>query len=115
MNFAHKIVTHLPLHELWCDDGLTTARRERSLFAEDIANLLRQGAVQFVVADIGRPLQWIPSGDCFDFWKREVQLHLASPESQTALDSYPGSYCYFASEWSRGNLTLPIVLLEKHH
>ena len=50
MDNAYKVVTHLPLAELWRDDGFT---RVRWLTAEDIAGLLRVGRVQFVVADVG--------------------------------------------------------------
>ncbi|WP_040550352.1 hypothetical protein [Pedosphaera parvula] len=115
MNATNKVATQLPLQELWNNDGFVAAARERWLSAKDITNLLRNGGAQFVVADVGTSLHWIPISECFDFWKREVQPHLASPESKAALGNYPDSYCYFASEWSRGNLTSPIVVLEKQH
>ena len=114
MDATLKIVTQIPLVELWRDDGFTTTSRERWLAADDIASLLRVGRIQFVVADVGTPLRWISLGDCYDFWKREVQPHLAAPESKTSLDDFPGGYCYFASEWSSRD-GAPIIVCERHH
>ena len=48
-----RIVTHLPLRELWRDDGLKTTARIRSLTEDDIRSLLRYGKIQFVVVDVG--------------------------------------------------------------
>jgi len=67
-----RIITRLPLTELWRDDGFATATRGRSLTSEDVRRLLRLGPVQFVVADLGAAPQWIPKGECFHFWKNEV-------------------------------------------
>ena len=53
MDAGLKIVTHLPLRELWRDDGLKISRRVRSLTEDDIRSLLRSGPIQFVVVDVG--------------------------------------------------------------
>jgi len=115
MNTALKVVTQLPLTELWRDSKLMTTSCIRPLTAEDIAVLLRVGPVQFVVADVGSPLRWIPLGECYEFWKMEVKPHLAAPVSQASLDDFPDNYFYFASEWSGDNGTTPIIVCEKHH
>ena len=47
------IVTHLPLQELWRDDGFSTTARDRSLTEEDVRSLLASGPVQIVVVDVG--------------------------------------------------------------
>jgi hypothetical protein len=107
-----RIVTQLPLRELWREDGFSTAKRGRSLTAVDVRELLAAGVVQFVVADVGAALRWIPQSECFDFWKREARPHIASEAA--ILDQFPGGYCYFASQWA-GEPTTPIVVLEKHH
>ena len=93
-----KDETQLPLTELWRDDGFNTISRDRWLTVDDITCLLRVGRVQFVVADVGASPRWIPLRDCYDFWKREAQPHLAAPESCPSLDDFPDDYCYFASE-----------------
>ena len=98
MDIKLKIVTHLPLRELWRDDGFISASRGRSLTRDDITDLLWAGAVSFVVADVGLSLQWIQLDDCYQFWKDEVKSHLAEG-SRAFLDDFPGSYFYFAFEW----------------
>jgi len=114
MDAALKVVTQMPLTELWRDDGFTTTSRVRWLTADDITSLLRAGRVQFVVADVGVSPRWIPLGECYDFWKREAQPHLAAPESRASLDDFPDGYCYFASEWSSQD-GAPIIVCERHH
>jgi hypothetical protein len=115
MNTAHRIVTKLPLTEVWCQDGFTTTMRIRHLTAVDITSLLRVGRVQFVVADLGLPLHWVPVDECYDFWKTEVRLHLALPESRVVLEDFPDGYCYFAFEWSGRDDIAPIVVCERQH
>jgi hypothetical protein len=115
MDVTKKIITKLPLVELWRADGFTSASRVRWLTAENIVELLQFGRVQFVVADVGVLPHWISLVNCFDFWKREVQPHLAAPDSKVSLDSFPDDYCYFASEWSGESKNVPIVVCEKHH
>ena len=108
-----RIVTQLPLRELWRDDGFSTRARGKVLTHDDVREFLTSGPVQFVLADVGRAPRWIPASECFDFWKGEVKSHLADGAG-VSLSEFPGEYCYFASLWE-GKLTAPIVLLEKHH
>ena len=115
MDVSLKVVTRLPLQELWQDNGFTTTARSRSLTREDINSLLRIGPVQFVVADVGTPLRWIELGDCYEFWKAEAKPHLATVGSSATLKDFPEMYCYFASLWDSGDTVGPIVALEKHH
>lgn len=113
MDIRLKIVTRLPLTELWRDDGFSTSARGRSLTDTDILELLASGPVQFVVADVGRPLRWIPTRECRHFWRDEAKPHLAS-EARAYLDDFPGGYCYFASQWEEESAAL-IIVLEKQH
>jgi hypothetical protein len=109
-----RIVTHLPLRELWRDDGFLTTARGRSLTKKDVHKFLGPGPVQFVVVDVGTAPLWIPLKDCFAFWKGEVQHHFAA-EAPVILDQFPGEYCYFASLWDGTDAATPLVVLEKHH
>jgi hypothetical protein len=115
MDATLKVITQLPLAELWREDGFSTTSRIGWLSAEQIVSQLRAGRVQFVVADIGSAPRWIAFSDCFDFWKREAQPHFAAPDSRVSFDDFPGGYCYFASEWSRADRSIPIVVFERHH
>jgi hypothetical protein len=108
-----RVVSQIPMTELWDCEGLLPAARHRPLRGTDVAALLRQGTVRFVVADIGQRLRWVPPSDCYGFWKTELQPWIV--ESDTFdLDNFPGEYCYAASEWLDGNPS-PLVLLEKYH
>jgi hypothetical protein len=111
---AHfRIVTQLPLRELWRDDGFSTTTRGKSLSVDDVRDFLGSGPVEFVVVDVGVAPRWIPQNECFNFWKHEAKSHLASG-MKVVLSEFPGGYCYFASHWE-GETSTPIVLLEKHH
>lgn len=113
MDINLRVVTQLPLRELWRGDGFSTTARRKSLTHDDVREFLTSGPVQFVIADVGAAPRWIPPIDCFDFWKNEAKPHLAS-DGNASLNAFPGGYCYFASQWE-GQSTAPIVLLEKHH
>jgi hypothetical protein len=104
-------VNKLPLSRLLTPRG--DATRMGDIGAESIRELLRRGAVRFVVADVGSELRWVPQVDCFELWKRELQPHLAEPDQLVRLDAFPGCYAYFASQWDDG--AEPIVLLSKTH
>ncbi len=106
-------VNRLPLDRLWREGEFIDAERGPTLNKPELGELLRQGSVQFVVASIGRPLSWIPIDECYEYWKQDIQGHLADPNG-AYLDDFPGGYCYFVSKW-RTNETRAIVLLEMQH
>ncbi|WP_245320307.1 hypothetical protein [Bradyrhizobium lablabi] len=111
---AEKIVTQMPLTELWNAHGPLDARRAGNLGETDIERLLRDGS-SFVVAETGQPLRWIEEGDRFAFWKAEVKCRLVAPDKDGFhLDDYPGNYCYIAAMWERVSRP-PVIVLEKHH
>jgi len=114
MRFDQRIVSQTPLHELWNDRGVVTDKELRELNAADIAELLRVGKVQFVVANVGSPLKWVPVDECYSFWKSEVKNHLADPAANNYLEDFPDEYCYFASEWETKGVE-PVVLLVMSH
>ncbi|HLM58984.1 MAG TPA: hypothetical protein VK422_22965 [Pyrinomonadaceae bacterium] len=114
MRFDQRIVSQMPLRELWNGRGVVSVKELRELNASDIAELLRGGKIHFVVADVGSPLTWVPVDECYDFWKSEVKSHLAVPDAENYLGNFPDEYCYFASEWESG-MGGPIVLLAKSH
>jgi hypothetical protein len=117
MNASQRIVTEFPLTELWNSLGPVPYQRANHLGADEIADMLRQGKVQFIVADCGYLLDWISMDRCFQFWKSEVKPRLVEPEVADKgfrLQGYPGEYCYVASRWV-GDDAEPVVLLEKAH
>ena len=114
MDGDQKIVSRMPVEELWAGRRLVSTNRVRDLEASDIVGLLRSDVVRFVVADIGKPFAWIPNDERYAFWKGEVKAHLAPPEAKAALGDFPDEYCYFASEWKSVDGDT-IILLSKAH
>jgi hypothetical protein len=110
-----RVVTELPLSRLWDAEGDIEAIRERWLTRDSLQQILRKYPVEFIIADVGQPLRQVTVARCYEFWKSEVERHLApDPETGFRLEDFPGLYAYCASEWS-GEIMTPIVLLEKHH
>jgi len=114
MNPELRIVSQMPLQELWNDHGVVRADMVREVSSSDIIELLRENRVRFVIAEIGRRLQWVSPTACYDFWKSEAKMHIAEPNIKLYLEDFPDEYCYFASEW-RADDGKPIVLLSKWH
>src|SRR6266404_9389569 len=108
MNPELRIVTQMPLHELWNDHGVVRADMVRYLSSSDIIELLREGSVRFVIADVGHRLQWVSPTVSYDFWKSEAKMHIAEPNIKLSLEDFPDEYCYFATEW-RADDGKPIV------
>lgn len=115
MRPEQRIVARLPLTELWDASGALSVTRRRSVGRAEIGELLRRSAVRFVLANIGRPPQWVPVEDCFRFWREEVEPRLVEPAAadDIRLEEYPGEYCFVAAEW--GAETPPFVVLEVFH
>ena len=114
MNFSDKIVVTIPLQNLWTQENDIEARRISYLTKPELKEFLKKSVVKFVVADVGQNLKWVDMGQCFDFWKSEVQKHLADNINKIDLDIFPDNYAYIGSEWTNNN-GIPIVLLEKVH
>jgi hypothetical protein len=110
-----RVVTGIPLAEIWDEQGEVIAGRIRQLGQEEIRQLLQTGQTQFVVANAGDPLRRIPMHDSYSFWKLEVRKHLvAEPDRTFNVYEFHEGYCYLASEWRDAN-GQTIVLLEKYH
>lgn len=108
-----RIVTKLPLTELWDERGTVTRKRVRNLDQNNLAELLRAGPLRFVMADCGVNLRWIAMEERFEFWKT-VRPQIANPLKPMGLHEYPNETAYTASEW-HGRTGERVILLEKHH
>ena len=106
-----SVITKLPLSRLSTSRG--DARGVGDVGGDAIRDLLRAGPVRFVVADIGASLHWVLDAERFDFWKKEVQPHLAEPDARVDLEQFPSGYLYFASQWDDGST--PIIVLSRSH
>jgi hypothetical protein len=108
-----RIVTKIPLTELWDEKGARPGERIRQLDGNLIRGLLGTGQVQFIVADCGAELHWIPMSERFEFWKT-VRPQIADPSQPIHLGEFPKETAYVVSEW-RGSGGECLILLEAHH
>jgi hypothetical protein len=114
VDYRLKIVTELPLKKIWTPDGPIDATRGRDLDSKSIEEVLQRGEVQFIVANVGFRLEWVPAAAAKSFWRREVQPHLVESAS-FSLEDFPNSYAYLASRWEFDRSEIPMIVLEKHH
>ena len=56
MRVDQRVVTKIPLTELWDESGTIAGGRIRNLNENTIVELIRSGSVRFVVADCGLKL-----------------------------------------------------------
>lgn len=115
MQLNQRIISQMPLSEIWNEHRIVSTKMIRSLSADDITNMLRVGEVSFVVANIGDKPKWIPLEECFEFWKSEVKMRVANPEAEGFyLENFPEEYCYIAEEWEAEE-NKPLILLKMSH
>lgn len=115
MTNQQKVISRLPLTELRTEGQDTALERKRFLTSDDIKELIKTQPVTFVVADVGRKLNWVAPDNCFQFWKSEVKPNLVDdPDGQINLSDFPDDYAYLASKWT-GKQQDTVVLLEKYH
>lgn len=114
MEITKKIVTEIPLTQLWTSERVLEAERAAYLTKQEIKQLLKTQPFTFVIANVGEPLKWINASDCFSFWRNEAEGHIADNVDHIDIDSFPENYAYVASKWSSSSQT-PIVVLEKVH
>jgi len=112
-----RVVTRLPLTELWDARGTLRIERRRAVGRERVTELLRNGRVRFVLANCGDPLKWIPPDDNYRFWKEDVKRHLIEPEDVERglrLEGWPDESVIVGTEWGEGD-GYNVILLEIHH
>jgi hypothetical protein len=120
MDPAKRIVTQLPLPEMWDARGPLPATRQRALAADEVAAFLVVNpllpSARFVIADVGQPLHWLDLEAMLVFWREIARTRIVAPAEQGfRLEEFPGAFCYLASEWREEGTEAPIVVLEQYH
>jgi hypothetical protein len=117
MNPDLRVVTQIPIHELWDGSGVLEYTRGRALDRSEIGDLLRTADLRLVVADVGSPLRWVSGEAVFEFWKSEAKPRIVSPAMASTgfrLKDFPGESAYIATQWEAAARP-PLVLLEHYH
>jgi hypothetical protein len=114
MDNSNRIVTKIPLSEIWKCDQDIVSNRKHYLNEEEINKILKISKVDFILADVGLHLHWVGTELCFDIWNNEIKNHLANYNEHIILENFPDNYAYLASEWTSKS-HIPIILLEKIH
>jgi hypothetical protein len=109
-----KVITRIPLTELWDEAGLASFERKRFLRGDEIKQSIAAEDIHFVLADVSQPLKWIGKQEKFNFWKSELKEHLCeNPIKGCHLEDFKDDYFYFASLWT-SNIQ-KVILVEKYH
>ena len=110
-----RVVSNLPLDEVWSTAGPLPLHRGDDLDRSAVEGLLRKDLVQFVVAEVGAPLEWVPLADSRKFWRRDAAERLVGPKETGRLDDFTESYFYRAQAWVDDKGECVLVVLEKNH
>ena len=114
MELSKKIVNNIPLDYLWADKEILDIKREKYLGQIDIQTLLKNGPVQFVIANLGDKLNWLSIQDCYTFYKANLRDHIINNADPIDLGSLKDNFGYLASLWTSMSDD-PIILLEMFH
>ena len=112
---AERSVTALPLDEVWDASGALPLSGGEHLDRPAIETLIRAGTVRLVVADLGKPLEWVPAAKTRSLWRTEVSERLVGPNQKAMLADFSDSYFYRAHAWTDDSGAVSTVVLERHH
>jgi hypothetical protein len=120
MDPLHRVVTQIPLSELWTIRGPFAATRVRSVGPSDLAVDLHSRPIlrktRFVVADVGRPLEWLDPIGIVAFLRDHIPGRIVDPSAPGfRLNDFPGQFCFVVSEWAEQDSDSPIYVFERHH
>jgi len=103
----------MPIQKLWNENGFVEANKIKNITKAELVEMLKQGSVEFVIANISENLKWIPLNKCYENWAK-TKNQVVQDLEKFDLESFPNNFAFVASEWSHDNQARTI-LLEKHH
>jgi hypothetical protein len=114
MDLSHKIVDKIPMDLLWRENTLLEAKRIKYLDQKEVSEILKNGPVQFVIANVGDKLIWTDLGESFKIYKTEIKDFIIPDIENIDQDTLKHGFGYLASLWADPSENL-IILLEKFH
>jgi len=114
MDTSLRVVNTIPLTSIWLESELIDVKRGKYLGENDISELLKEGPIQFIIANVGDKLIWEPIENCYKIYKTNIKDHIISEVDNIDLSIFKDNFGYLASLWA-GKSNTQIVLLEKIH
>ena len=114
MKLEQRIVTTIPLEQLWTEVETLPHERQEYLNEQDVQDLLQTGNVPIVIASCGLKLTWITPQEALAKFKREIKGHIVTNPDSIVLQDYEDEWCYLASLWNN-TLEERVLLLETYH
>jgi len=111
---AQRSVTTLPLTELWDKTGSLPLVSSEQLDRSAVEALMRSGTLRLVLAEVGKPLDWVSPAKARSVWRGEVSERLVGPDRKAFLDDFNDAYFYRAHSWVDDAGTVAAVVLERH-
>jgi hypothetical protein len=114
MKLEQRIVTTIPLEQLWTEAEILSHERQEYLNEQEAQDLLQNGNVSILLASCGLKLIWITPPEALAKFKREIKGHIVNNPDSIVLQDYEDEWCYLASLWNN-TLEERILLLETYH
>ncbi|RSK30166.1 hypothetical protein [Hymenobacter metallilatus] len=114
MKLEQRIVTTIPLEQLWNEAEILPHERQEYLNEQEVQDLLKNGNVPIVLASCGLKLAWIAPLEALARFKREIKGHIVNNPDRFVLQDYEDDWCYLASLWNN-TLEERVLLLETYH
>ena len=111
---AQRSVTSFPLTEVWDTTGALPLTSGEQLDRSAVEALLRSGTVRLVLADVGKPLEWVAPAKARSVWRSEVSERIVGPDRKAFLDDFNDAYFYRAHAWVDEAGVVSAVVLERH-
>jgi hypothetical protein len=114
MTQAQRIVTKIPLDELWNDSAMLTYERQEYLTERQVQELVSKGEIAVAEASCGLKLSWVSPNSTLEFFKKQVKGHVVNDPDRIILADFEDEWCYLASLWGDAE-GRKVILLETYH
>jgi hypothetical protein len=115
VSYHGKKISCLPVSQLSKEGRVISVNRLRYIGAVEVQQMLTLGLVEFVIAEIGKPLFWINCDDASMFFNQRIAKHIVEdPDDGFYLPDFPGGLALVASEWQQESV-VKLILFESHH
>ena len=114
MKLEQRIVTKIPLEELWTDSAILSHKRQKYLTERQAFDLILASKTPIAIASCGLRLSWIQPNDTLNAFKQQIRGRIVNDPDRIVLEEYEEEWCYLASEWVNAEGG-KILLLETFH